>query len=136
MSIQTTIQGNKVLSTFDRISPYFSFPQFINNYFNLKEAIQIREVLAPGTLSCFMNQLQKEMMESERGQEIIAKAEMYGIPCDKDTLYYDWLDLIERVVEYESLLSQAKKYNIDWDGSEYDPAALRQTIENKRHVSY
>jgi hypothetical protein len=68
-----------------------------------------------------------QMFESSRGTEILEKADSYNIPYAKHSL--NWLDLIDEIAVYETLLEEADINNIDWDTSEYDPVALKQEID-------
>ena len=70
-----------------------------------------------------------KMLCSERGKEILAKANKYNIPHDKTKTKIDWLRLIDQVNEYDSLLREAKEYGIYWDLSEYDPRGLESELE-------
>jgi hypothetical protein len=68
-----------------------------------------------------------QMFESSRGAELLEKADEYGIPYIKHSI--NWLDLIDEIALYETLLEEADNLNIDWDTSEYDPVALKQEID-------
>lgn len=70
-----------------------------------------------------------KMLCSERGKEILAKANKYNIPHDKTKTKIDWLRLIDQVNEYDSLLREAEEYGIYWDLSEYDPRGLESELE-------
>ena len=76
-----------------------------------------------------------EMFESSRGAEILEKADSYNIPYTKHSI--NWLDLIDEIALYETLLEEADNLNIDWDTSEYDPVALKQEIDySERQETY
>ena len=68
------------------------------------------------------------MLESERGEEILASAKKYHIVYNKDDI--DWLHLINQIENYEELLQQAKNNNLIWDLKNYDPIRLKQLIED------
>lgn len=99
------------------------------------EAIQIQKNLdsAKEAMSRMAKRVYENMLGSERGEELLSKAEEYNIPYDKD--YINWLELINLVEEYETLLLQADEYNIAWDLSEYDPLGLQQEIDYYIHGS-
>ena len=78
-------------------------------------------------MSRMAKRVYENMLGSERGEEVLAKAEEYNIPYDKN--FINWLELINLIEEYESLLLRADEYNIDWDLSEYDPIGLQQEID-------
>lgn len=68
-------------------------------------------------------------------EEQTARAYQYNIPYDVHNV--NFLELSQKIDEYEELLKKAKDYCIDWDTSEYDPVALRQEIEEQeRRASY
>lgn len=99
------------------------------------EAIQIQKNLdsAKEAMARMAKRVYENMLGSERGEELLAKAKEYNIPYDKN--YINWLVLINVVEEYEALLLQANEYNIDWDLSEYDPIGLQQEIDYCIHGS-
>lgn len=68
-----------------------------------------------------------KMFESTRGAELLDKADELNIPYIKDSI--NWLELIDEIAIYETLLEEADDRNIDWDISEYDPVALQQQID-------
>jgi hypothetical protein len=68
-----------------------------------------------------------QMFESSRGTEILEKADSYNIPYTRNSL--NWLDLIDEIALYETLLEEAYNLNIDWETSYYDPVALKQEID-------
>ena len=77
-----------------------------------------------------------KMLCSQRGKEILAKANKYNIPYDKTKTKIDWLRLIDQVNEYDSMLREAKRYGMYWDISEYDPAGLRSEMEEHIRLEY
>ena len=68
-----------------------------------------------------------KMFESTRGAELLDKADELNIPYIKDSI--NWLELIDEIAIYETLLEEAYDRNIDWNTSEYDPVALQQQID-------
>ena len=76
-----------------------------------------------------------ERVRKEFIEEQIARADKYNIPYDVH--HVNFLELSQKIDEYEELLKEAKDYCIDWDKLEYDPVALRQEIEEQeRRASY
>ena len=68
-------------------------------------------------------------------EEQTARAYQYNIPYDVHNV--NFLELSQKIDEYEELLKKAKDHCIDWDTSEYDPVYLRQEIaEQERRASY
>ena len=68
-----------------------------------------------------------KMLESDRGQEILAKAAEYHIEYDKNNI--NWFMLIDSIKNYEVLLKQACELNLPWDYRFHDPIGLKQEIE-------
>lgn len=68
-----------------------------------------------------------KFFESARGQELLDKANEYNIPYSKKNT--DFLKLDQEIAYYETLLEEAAENCIDWDLSEYNPAALEQEID-------
>ena len=66
------------------------------------------------------------------GRELIAKANQYKIPFNKNPV--DFLELSSEVDQYEILLKKADDFNIDWDKDYYDPIGLEQEIEEKEEL--
>lgn len=110
---------NKAKEKILNFYPDNSFSQVIDNLDEARKAIQRRS-----------HAVLWEMLISDRGQTIIAKANKYSIPYDEEAI--NLLELIELVDEYELLLAEAEEYNINWDISQYDPIALTQEIDYVR----
>ena len=66
-------------------------------------------------------------LDSERGRQTISKVIKYNIPFDKDDI--DFLDLMDKISEYEYLLKRAVEFGIDWEEGDYDIAQLEHEIE-------
>ena len=93
------------------------------------ECVQVQRNMesAKEAMARMAKRVYEEMLGSERGEELLAKAKEYNIPYDEGCI--NWLELIDLVEEYEALLLQADEYNIAWDLSYYDPIGLQQEIE-------
>lgn len=96
---------------------------------NPAQAIQMQRNMdsAKEAMSRMAKRVYDNMLGSERGEELLSKAEEYNIPYTADSI--NWLKLINDVESYEELLAEAEEYNIAWDLSEYDPVGLQQEIE-------
>lgn len=96
---------------------------------NPAQAIQMQRNMdsAKEAMSRMAKRVYDNMLGSERGEELLTKAEEYNIPYEADSI--NWLKLINDVESYEELLAEADEYNIAWDLSEYDPVGLQQEIE-------
>lgn len=97
--------------------------QLFDNLENVHEAYK-----AFKTFTSISKNVYLEMLESERGKEILATAKKYNIDYNKDDI--DWLHLIDQIENYEELLQQAKNNNLIWDLKNYDPIGLKQLIED------
>ncbi len=94
----------------------------------------VRELPIKGTFERLAKSANDRMFDSERGQELLFKAEQYNMPIDRNNI--DWLQLIDDIDQYESLLEEARELGIEWDESEYDPIPLEQEIEEVRHINF
>ena len=63
---------------------------------------------------------------SERGQELISKADEYEIPYDACSI--NFLELFDKVEEFERTIARAKEYGIDWQSFGYDLLGIEQEI--------
>ena len=62
-------------------------------------------------------------------EEQIARAFQYNIPFNIQNV--NFLELSQKIDEYEELLTTAREQGIDWDVSHYDPVHLRQAIDDQ-----
>ena len=62
-------------------------------------------------------------------EEQTARAFQYNIPFNIQNV--NFLELEQKIDEYEELLGKAREQGIDWDISEYDPVALEQAIDEQ-----
>ena len=79
---------------------------------------------AKETFARIGERVRKEFIEKQ-----IARADQYNIPYNAYTV--NFLELKQKIDEYEELLKKAKDYCVDWDKLEYDPVHLRQEIEEQ-----
>ena len=91
----------------------------------------VRELPLEGTFERLAESAHNKMFDSQRGQELLFKAEQYNMSVDRDNI--DWLQLIDDIDQYETLLAEARDLGIIWDETEYDPIPLEQEIEEARH---
>jgi len=96
---------------------------------NPAQAIQMQRNMesAKEAMARMAKRVYENMLGSERGEDLLAKAEEYNIPYEAESI--NWLKLINDIESYEELLAEANEYNIAWDLSEYDPVGLQQEIE-------
>lgn len=62
-------------------------------------------------------------------EEQTARAFQYNIPFNIQNV--NFLELSQKIDEYEELLNEAREQGIDWDISQYDPVALSQAIDDQ-----
>jgi hypothetical protein len=58
-----------------------------------------------------------------------ARAFQYNIPFNIENV--NFLELEQKIDEYEELLGKAREQGVSWDISEYDPVALSQAIDEQ-----
>lgn len=73
-------------------------------------------------------------LPSDSRLEILRLAKRYNIPYKEESINYR--ELREEVDSYRHLLIRAKKLNIDWIESDYEPVYLRQLIEEADHMGF
>ena len=101
--------------------------------------ITLPEVTAEmrATLSRLSAEACKRALLSDSIQEILIKADEYGIDYDSGIQYSGkFTELQDKVEQWEDLLAEGIDWCIHWDKSEYDPTALQQEIEEAQHTSY
>lgn len=59
--------------------------------------------------------------------ELLTKANKYEIPYNPEKI--NWIELIDTIEEYESLINKAIEYGISWCLSPFDMVGLEQEIE-------
>lgn len=63
---------------------------------------------------------------SERGQELLAKADEFEIPYDVSNI--NFIELFDKVEEFERTIAKANEYGIDWQSFGYDLLSIEQEI--------
>ena len=67
-------------------------------------------------------------LESPKGRRILKKADEFGIEYDADNI--DFLDLLEKVEQFQGLIVQANDVGVDWQDFGYDLVAIEQEIDS------
>lgn len=80
-----------------------------------------------GLLARACRRAYEQELNSERGRQTLAKAAQYNIPFDKNDI--DFLDLMDKITDYEYLLERAQELAVDWDESNYDIAELQKELD-------
>ena len=69
---------------------------------------------------------------SENGKELISKANEYEIPYDKANI--DFLELRDKVEEFEETIELANQHGIDWQEFGYDLLGIEQEITDAQRA--
>jgi len=89
------------------------------------------------TLSRLSADACKRAIISDSAQEVLDKADSYGIDYKYGIQYTDkFTELKDKIEQWEVLLAEAIDCCIHWDNSEYDPITLQQEIAEAQHASY
>jgi hypothetical protein len=68
----------------------------------------------------------ERMLVSESGMRTLEKADEYEIPYDSCSI--NFLELFDKVEEFERTIARAKEYGIDWQSFGYDLLGIEQEI--------
>lgn len=68
----------------------------------------------------------ERLLISKRGQELLEKADEYKIPYDPHSI--NFLELFDKVEEFELTIAKANEYGIDWKNFGYDLIGIEQEI--------
>ena len=68
----------------------------------------------------------ESLLVSSRGQITLEKADEYEIPYDPHSI--NFLELFDKVEEFELTIAKAKEYGIDWQSFGYDLIGIEQEI--------
>ena len=68
----------------------------------------------------------ESLLVSSRGQITLEKADEYEIPYDPHSI--NFLELFDKVEEFELTIAKAKEYGIDWQSFGYDLLGIEQEI--------
>lgn len=108
-------------------------PSFHKPTFILPEVTEEMRI----TLSRLSANACKKAIISELTQEVLDKADSYGIDYKYGIQYTDkFTELKDKIEQWENLLAEATDWCIRWDKFEYDPITLQQEIEEAQHASY
>ena len=68
----------------------------------------------------------ESLLISKRGQELLEKANEFEIPYDPHSI--NFLELFDKVEEFELTIAKANEYGIDWKNFGYDLIGIEQEI--------
>jgi|GEM_PF-1994453 len=86
--------------------------------------LPLSEVVA--TLARRAKSVYERMLVSESGISTLEKADEYEIPYDACSI--NFLELFDKVEEFERTIARAKEYCIDWQSFGYDQLGIEQEI--------
>ena len=88
--------------------------------------LPLSEVIA--TFARKAKSVYESFLISERGQDLLAKAEEFEIPYDISNI--NFIELLDKVEEFERTIARANEYGIDWKNFGYDIMAIEDEINN------
>ena len=68
----------------------------------------------------------ESLLISKRGQKLLEKANEYEIPYDVSNI--NFIELFNKVEEFERTITRANEYGIDWQSFSYDLLEIEQEI--------
>ena len=86
--------------------------------------LPLSEVVA--TLARRAKSVYESLLVSSRGQITLEKADEYEIPYDPHSI--NFLELFDKVEEFELTIAKANEYGIDWQSFGYDLIGIEQEI--------
>jgi hypothetical protein len=123
-SIVATNHCNNTMTSNSNISEIPTFRQ-------VKEEDQYTDIGLPlsdivATFARKAKSVYERFLISERGQELLAKADEFEIPYDPHSI--NFLELFDKVEEFELTIAKANEYGIDWQSFGYDLIGIEQEI--------
>jgi hypothetical protein len=116
---------------------FYGFPSEIVEKLSIKSVFDILEAheteqlaLDKKTYGSYTTNLAEATNDNYLGEyeiELLATANKYKIPYNPNKI--NWIELIDTIDEYESLIKKAIEYGINWRLSTFDPIGLEQEIE-------
>lgn len=94
--------------------------------------LPLSEVVA--TFARMAKSIYESFLISERGQELLSKADEYEIPYNASNI--NFLELFDKVEEFERTITKANEYGIDWQDFGYDIIGIEQEIEEVMAEEY
>ena len=100
-------------------------------FHQVKEEDQYTDIGLPlsdivATLARRAKSVYESLLVSSRGQITLEKADEYEIPYDPHSI--NFLELFDKVEEFELTIAKANEYGIDWQSFGYDLIGIEQEI--------
>jgi len=104
----------------------------VPTFYQIKEEEKYTDIGLPlsevvATFARRAKSVYESFLISERGQELLSKADEYEIPYNANDI--NFLELLDQVEEFEEVIARAEKFGIDWQDFGYDIIAIEQQIE-------
>lgn len=94
--------------------------------------LALSEVVA--TFARRAKSIYEHFLISERGQELLNKANEFGISYDVNNI--NFLELFDKVERFEEVIARAAEFGIDWQEFGYDVIGIEQEIEEAMAEEY
>jgi len=123
-SILTTNYCNNTMTSNSNISEIPTFHQVKEEEQRTDYGLPLSEVVA--TFGRRAKSVYESTLVSQRGMRTLEKADEYEIPYDACSI--NFLELFDKVEEFERTIARAKEYGIDWQSFGYDLLGIEQEI--------
>ena len=123
-SIIATQYCNNTMTNNSNISEIPTFRQVKEEEQYTDYGLPLSEVVA--TFARRTKSVYESLLVSSRGQITLEKADEYEIPYDPHSV--NFLELFDKVEEFELTIAKANEYGIDWKNFGYDLIGIEQEI--------
>ena len=123
-SIIATQYCNNTMTNNSNISEIPTFRQVEEEDQYTDIGLQLSDIVA--TFARRAKSVYESLLISNRGQITLEKANEYEIPYDPHSI--NFLELFDKVEEFELTIAKAKEYGIDWKNFGYDLLGIEQEI--------
>ncbi|MEA0971460.1 hypothetical protein Megvenef_01439 [Candidatus Megaera venefica] len=123
-SIIATQYCNNTMTNNSNISEIPTFRQVKEEEQYTDYGLPLSEVVA--TFARRTKSVYESLLVSSRGQITLEKADEYEIPYDPHSI--NFLELFDKVEEFELTIAKANEYGIDWRNFGYDLIGIEQEI--------
>ena len=133
-SIIATNHCENTMTNNSNISEVPTFHQVKEQERHTDIGLPLSEVVA--SLARKAKSVYESMLVSSRGQATLEKADAYEISYDVNNI--NFLELFDKVEEFERTIARANEYGIDWQSFGYDLLGIEQEISEAmtEEVSY
>lgn len=131
-SIVATNSCNNTMTSNSNISEIPTFRQVKEEEQYTDIGLALSEVVA--TFARRAKSIYEHFLISERGQELLNKANEFGISYDVNNI--NFLELFDKVERFEEVIARAAEFGIDWQEFGYDVIGIEQEIEEAMAEEY